>query len=835
MPFSDDRADGHQLSRPMSGGGPDAEDGAAPPDALMRDAAPHNAQLVAPADAGEEELERLRRDLAAATEAVTAAYRDTTRLIRLFQVFGHRLTPDELVEETLAVLSEVFFADVTCVAGVFGRRLVVTGACGLAEDDPAYTDGWALTGGAERALATGRPVARTGDFEVGDLPGPVAGLEISSAAWLPLSTDGTASELLMLFRRRGEPFGQSDLEVLSSVAYRLWLAVQERERTAVMERLAVSGHRLARHLDLEPLLDEAVDLLRQLASADRAWIVTLESGQARLRAHRGLPPVGWPRPGDTLDRWAAPYDTIARPATPTLRVPVFHEGVPTAVLFAARERPRPFTRDVRDAMNIFANQLGVAIANADLCRALRSAATHDSLTGLANRVLVRQRLDDALGRDAPGHVGLLFCDLDGFKAVNDRLGHETGDDLLQQVAERLRHSVRPRDLLARFGGDEFVIVIDGVDDLAEVTKMGWRVARALEDPFPLSGERVRVSASVGGVLGVRGRTTASAMLRDADAAMYAAKEQGPGLIEVFDDDASHRSRDRLHLRSELSQALDRNELRVRYQPIVDLGSGRILAFEALLCWTHPYRGQVTAEEFLPHAEETGAIVRIGQWVLEQACRQLAAWRRLPRCGALGVSVNVSAAQLGHPRLVAQTLKVIRDAGVQPADVWLEITEHSNVREEVSESAAALREAGVHFALDDFGTAYSNLGHLRRFPFETVKIDRSFVEGVAGREGDRSIVRAILAFADSLGLDAVAEGVETPEQRAALLSLGCRIGQGDLVAPPMSADQAAALLTGPPFTDPAFPRLPQAGRSAPVPRRVTGRRRNRAELAGHRPS
>jgi diguanylate cyclase (GGDEF)-like protein len=757
---------------------------------------------------GDERLDRLRRELAEATDAVTAAYRDTTRLIRLFQVLGQQAAPDMLVDQTLTVLSEVFFADVACVGGVFGSRLVVIGSCGLPEDDPAFRDGWALRGGAAEALMYGRPVARTGTVAADELPPSVAALGVASAVWVPLSAHGDTNDLLMLFRRRREAFAPSDLAVLSSVAYRLCLAVQERERTAVMERLAQSGHRLTRHLDLEPLLDEAVELLRQLTAADRAWIVTFEGGQERLRAHRGLPPstvAGWPRPV----RGAVP------PAGPVLRVPVLHEGVPTAALFAARDRLRPFARDAREATTIFANQLAVAMANAELCRALRLGATHDSLTGLGNRVLVRQRLDEALRRDGAANVGLLFCDLDGFKSVNDRLGHEAGDDLLQQVADRLRHGVRPGDLLARFGGDEFVIVVDGVEDHAEVTKLGWRVVRALDEPFRLSGERVRISASVGGVLGVRGRSTASAMLRDADAAMYVAKEKGTGLIEVFDDAASHRSLQRLDLRSELLHALDRDELQVHYQPIVALDTGRILAFEALLRWTHPHRGAISPEEFIPHAEDIGAIISIGEWVLRQACRQLSAWRRLARSQRVGISVNVSAVQLGQPHLVSQTLKVIREAGVDPSDVWLEITEHSYVRDDVSASAAALRTAGVHFALDDFGTAYSNLSYLKRFPFEMVKIDRSFVSGVAHTEADRGIVRAIVAIADSLGLDAVAEGIETDEQRAALLELGCRVGQGHRLSPPLPADQAAALLTrGSPAPGAAAVGAPSAG-SAPT--------------------
>jgi len=642
------------------------------------------------------------------------------------------------------------------------------------------------------------------------VPGTVAELEIQSAAWIPLSLEAHASNLLILFRRSGEPFTLSDLQVLSSVASRLRLAVEDRERSQVIERLARYGHLLARHLDIEPLLDEGVELLAQLTDADQAWVVTLDPDEARLRAHRGLPAEAvaeWPLPTAAIaERHAAvrqvPYDrggslTEGLPGTTVLRVPVVRDGETAALLFAARERPRPFAKDALEITTIFANYLGVAMANADLYRTLRLRATHDPLTGLANRVLAAQHLDEVLSRPGSSRVGLLFCDLDKFKAVNDRLGHEAGDELLQQVALRLRDCVRPADLLARFGGDEFVVVVDGVRELTEVEDVGLQVSRGLDKLFAVRGEQVRVSASIGGVLGIRGQTTASAMLRDADAAMYVAKEKGLGQVEVFDEAASNRSLDRLDLRSELLHALDRDQLRVHYQPIFSLETGRILAFEALLRWTHPRHGTVPPDVFIPLAEDTGAIVTIGHWVLEQACLQLAEWQRHEYGRGITISVNVSAAQLRQPHVAAETLAVIRDAGLDPADVWLELTEHSYLRHDVTEYATTLRSAGVHFALDDFGTAYSNLSYLQRFPIEILKIDRSFVGGTSGHELDLSIVRAILAIAESLGLAAIAEGIETEQQRAALRALGCQLGQGNLLSRPLAPESATDLLRGAP--------------------------------------
>jgi diguanylate cyclase (GGDEF)-like protein len=736
----------------------------------------------------------LQQQLVAAVAAARHAYRDTTRLIRLLSVLGQPAPAEELVEQTLTVLSEVFYADVTCVAHVLASRLVVTGSCGLAEDDPAFQDGWPVGDAAAEALASARVVAGSDTFGPDDIPGSVKALGISSAAWIPLSTEPHASNLLVLFRRSSEPFTPSDLQVASSVAARLRLAVEERERSQVIERLARYGHLLARHLDVEPLLDEAAELLRQLTTADQAWVVTFDQHEVRLRAHRGLAPNAvacWPRPLDTMtDRHpaieAVPCARSGIPGT-VLRVPVVRERETTALLFAARERARPFAKDTLEITTIFANYLGVAMTNAELYRALRLRATHDPLTGLANRVLAAQHLDEALGRPSTARVGLLFCDLDRFKAINDRLGHEAGDELLQQVAARLRRSVRPPDLLARFGGDEFVMVVDEVQQLTEVADVALQVSRDLDHLFSVRGEQVRVSASIGGVLGVRGETTASAMLRDADAAMYAAKEKGLGQVEMFDDAASHRSLDRLDLRSELSHALDRNQLDVHYQPIVSLTTGRVLAFEALLRWAHPRHGSVPPDLFIPLAEETGAIVAIGQWVLEQASAHLATWKRSPYGHPLAVSVNLSAAQLRSPHAAATTLATVHGAGIDPGDVWLEVTEHSYLRHDVTEYATTLRSAGVHFALDDFGTAYSNLSYLNRFPIEMLKIDRSFVGGVDDGDQDLSIVRAIVAIADSLGMTAVAEGIETEKQKTALHELGCQMGQGNLISPPLASD------------------------------------------------
>lgn len=421
---------------------------------------------------------------------------------------------------------------------------------------------------------------------------------------------------------------------------------------------------------------------------------------------------------------------------------------------------------------------------------LRHRALHDPLTGLANRSLVTERLDRLLADDM--HVGVLFCDVDKFKSVNDRLGHEAGDELLQHVTERLLQCIRPRDLLARFGGDEFVVVLDQVEDHDTLRRIADRVLRALDAPITLGRERVRVSVSVGAVLGEGSSTSASALVRDADAAMYVAKQRGGGDVEIFDAVASHQSLDRLSLASEVVGAAARGEFALHYQPAFDLESSAFTILEALLRWTHPTRGPIPPDKFIPLAEENSAIVGIGQWVLREACQQLAQWHR---AGArdIGVAINASVVELQQEGYAKSLLDIIDRAGVRTKDVWIEITERGYLYETAVRQIAELRSAGVRFALDDFGMSYSNFSFLKRHAIECLKIDRSLVNDVTDGGTGRSIVAAIMALGTSLQVPVVAEGIETPQQRDTLLDLGCRYGQGYLLGRPLQVDAMTRLI------------------------------------------
>lgn len=566
-----------------------------------------------------------------------------------------------------------------------------------------------------------------------------------------------------------------------------------RESREPFAQLAAFGHRLSRQRETAPLLDEAVALLRELLGAEETWVVVVDGAHSTLQAVCGAD-RGPPDPAGTPVGAGQPPGH----ARALLRTPVVHDGALVAVLFAARPAHRPFPAHAAQAARVFADHLAVALANAAHYEQLRAYAAQDGLTGLANRNEARARLDQLLADPAAGRVGVLFCDLDQFKVINDRLGHEAGDDLLCQVGARLREHLRPDDVLARFGGDEFVVVVPGVDTVDDVTEVGRRLSRTLAGAYRVAGELVRVTASLGGVLSTAGTSDASTLLRSADAAMYAAKQRGPGRVTVHDEAHAASARAHLDLRADVPFARERGELELHYQPVVAPvpTPGQVVAFEALLRWHHPRHGTVAPEVLVPLAEETGDMAAIGDWVLAQACRQLAAWRRDGGTPSLAVSVNLSADQLAEPDAAERILGIIHAAGVAPQDVWLEVTEHRFRGVEVAAQAARLHAAGVRFVLDDFGGVCSSLSFLRQLPLALLKVDLRLVTDPTGTVLDTELVRAVLAMAQALGLTTVAEGVETAAQQAALAELGCPLAQGYYWSAPAPASAAPGSRTAP---------------------------------------
>ncbi len=394
-------------------------------------------------------------------------------------------------------------------------------------------------------------------------------------------------------------------------------------------------------------------------------------------------------------------------------------------------------------------------------------ALHDSLTGLPNRALLTDRLVQGIegSRRRGSKIGVMFLDLDRFKTVNDTFGHATGDELLKHVANRISGVVRPGDTVARNGGDEFVVVCDDISVL-ETEQMAERAIATLSKPFSIWNHEMTITACVGIAISDENATPES-LLRDSDAAMYRAKERGRGSIELFDEELRTRVERQIETESALRQALERNEFTVYYQPVVDLLTGAMVSAEALLRWEHPERGAIMPDEFIPLAEETGLILPIGAWVLEQACWQLVKWRRTVPSMSVSVAVNLSVRQTAAPDIAGVIEDVLRRTGAHAEDLCLELTE-SIFMEDVlyfERALDSLKALGVKLSIDDFGTGYSSLSYLKRFPVDAVKVDRSFVDGLGSDPHDSALVAAILAMAAALDLEVTAEGVETPDQLA----------------------------------------------------------------------
>jgi diguanylate cyclase (GGDEF)-like protein/PAS domain S-box-containing protein len=436
-------------------------------------------------------------------------------------------------------------------------------------------------------------------------------------------------------------------------------------------------------------------------------------------------------------------------------------------------------------------------------------ALHDTLTGLPNRALFLEHLRRALGHSPRRRktFAVLFLDFDGFKLINDSLGHSEGDSLLKMIAQRLESLLRGDDIVARLGGDEFTILLDDLTSSNDVTFIVDRIKEILREPFNLDGRDVFISASIGIALRNKKYNTPEEMLRDADIAMYRAKSIGKGRHEVFKEGMHSQISTRLRLQTELRQALERNEFAVFYQPIIEIASKELIGFEALVRWIHPERGQILPGEFISIAEETGLIVPLGEWVLRESCRQAREWQeRFPSRSDLTMSVNLSCKQFLQGDLIERIEAILQETKLEARFLRLEVTE-SHVMENSDMAITImnrLRELGIELSIDDFGTGYSSLSYLQRLPIDYLKIDRSFINAMNARHESSEIIRAIVMLAKNLNMKVVAEGIETEEQAMQLMRLDCALGQGYYYSKPGSSAQAEAILEN----------VPQVPQSAP---------------------
>ena len=534
---------------------------------------------------------------------------------------------------------------------------------------------------------------------------------------------------------------------------------------------------------MEPVDSEVADEMRALLEGSASGAFTLN------------PPFGSPR----LQRYLE-----ARGVTHAMIAPLpGEERVIGAIMLANRFGVvRSFDREDLRLLDTLANNASVALQYDRLEQAvlqlsvlqeqLHHQAYHDPLTGLANRTLFTDKVRETLNANR-GDVAVLFIDLDDFKTVNDSLGHTAGDELLISVASRLRSCLRPEDVVARLGGDEFALMVeDGRDAEEAAVAVSRRIMDAFVMPLTVGAESVAVYVSVGIAIGTGRDASAEELIRDADVAMYKAKSAGKNRFQVFHPSMGAAVLERHGLKEELRLAIEREQLTLFFQPIVTLGTGELVAEEALVRWEHPRRGLVAPDDFLPLAEETGLILSVGQYVLEQACHQARTWQAERGASAItspefAVHVNLSAIELRDRTLASRVRETLTQTGVDPRMLVFEVTETLLLEDEVHVSAtiADLRELGVRFALDDFGTGYSSLSYLHTLPLDMLKIAKSFVDGLSRGGREASFVRMIIELARTLGVGVVAEGIETQEQVNALLALGCDLGQGFYLGRPRS--------------------------------------------------
>jgi diguanylate cyclase (GGDEF)-like protein len=597
---------------------------------------------------------------------------------------------------------------------------------------------------------------------------------------------------------------------------RLLESLQERQR--LLEQLARLQRCISQRARIRDVLDAVVDGAQTLVGSDIAALRLVDPNDPAelltaasngldpeiLRTVRRVPAEAGVAGSAIAEAQAVLFedyqshprrmaDFVAAGVQTAFAVPVHEHGAVTGALVVARcTEGSGFTETERDMLLAYAEQASLALTAAKTADTVRHAF-NDPLTGLPNRALLLDRMELTLGRgEREGKpVTVLFLDLDGFKLVNDSLGHLAGDRLLIDVARRLDSCVRRGDTVARLGGDEFAILLGEVGEHERAAGVAERVIDAFGEPFDLLGREVFVSASIGIAAGL---DEPEDLLRNADVAMYRAKRSQPGTYATFERSMHEAVVQRLELEADLRRVIDRDELVLHYQPIVDLVQGSVVGVEALLRWDHPQRGLVAPLQFVPMAEETGLIVALGRWVLDEACRRAATWRAEFGASAPWVSVNISGRQLVDSGLARDVRAALAAADLPPEALAVEITETVLVQDVklAVERLEELRRLGVLVAIDDFGTGYSSLRYLRRFPADLLKVAKPFVDGLADPK-DAALVQTILGLGRSLGLVAIAEGIETDDQHRRLAALGCPLGQGYLFARPVLPDALDDLL------------------------------------------
>jgi diguanylate cyclase (GGDEF)-like protein len=707
--------------------------------------------------------------------------------------------------------------------------------------------GWvAIYGPARFTYRVRRARRALGALENGDFSVRLPPRALDDLGFLAVSFNSTAEALGRAVKSLESEVVERRRTVVELRASKFRLRNAERDASRMAERMRAVAQAASAVLSADsfPSLQQVVrDACRGVVSFDAFALAFYDGEERSLRFFDEanpsdevvVPIAGQPSEAVVAGRRSmlsrtseevAPSDAGAvagtSPARCVIRTPIALGEQVLGVISVQRSDPDAFSAADVEVLEAIAALAATALRNIRLVQELTSSreslshqAYHDPLTGLANRVRFRECLANALRGERRETVAVLMLDLDGFKYVNDSLGHAAGDRLLVSVAGRLLNATRGSDTVARLGGDEFAILLENVHDEKDATIVADRVLAALREPFTVGTSHAVIGTSVGiarlkhsHAAGRRVDDSApeaigdqiDVLLRDADLAMYRAKSRGRGQFAMFEPAMHHAALERLEMETHLRVALERKEFRLFYQPVVLLETGAMIGVEALVRWMHPRRGLVPPLEFIPLAEETGLIESLGRWVLEEACRQGAEWHALARThrpgeSVLRVSVNVSGRQLQRPEFVGEVKQALAQSGFSSKGLVLELTESTVVGhpDVAGQRFRRLKALGVHLAIDDFGTGLSAMGYLRQFPVDILKIDKSFVEGVARGGSHATLARAIIGIGDAMSLTTIAEGIETEGQRKALRAMGCLLGQGYLFGRPMPPESIRRLI------------------------------------------
>ena len=637
---------------------------------------------------------------------------------------------------------------------------------------------------------------------------------------------GEQGDAYLIVARHGEPLDAEEKGLLRAMARTLGLAMRNhqvvaalRERQRLLEGLSEIQRAIAVREPLHQVLQTITELAQEILGDDQSALLLRDPADPEVlvaAASCGVPEEIYDRSlrrrvGDGVGGRAVVEDRLvvverygqsseAMPLfadaglTSAMAAPVHVEGEVVGSLMVSSYR-HGWQYSVADQtmMITLAQQASLALTDARIVGKMVHQALHDPLTGMPNRTLFGDRLGHALQRAERGtsSVTVLFVDLDRFKPVNDSLGHAAGDEVLKIVGDRISSCLRESDTAARLGGDEFAVLLEEVSSPLEANNLAQRIIDSIGEPIAIGGREVFVGASIGIAAGKRGDD----LLHKSDLAMYQAKADGKGRFAVYDPVMQGEAIERLEIEAELRGAIDRGELELYYQPIVELASGALRGVEALVRWNHPERGLVTPAAFIPVAEETGLIIDLGRWVLEAACRQLGSWYESGASHELSLNVNLSGRQLEDPGLHQAVADAVAMSGIERGTLVLEITETVLMHDTKATIARlkALRSLGVRLAVDDFGIGYSSLRYLNRFPVDVLKMASPFVERLGTDSERRSLAQTIVSLGSDLGLPVIAEGIERPEQAAALVALNCEMGQGYHFGRPVPVAQIEALI------------------------------------------